>query len=65
MLRVAALAYRVAEPAFFAQISLFFIVESAFYSVVFPAFRAFKFFIHTLILQCVSKFSNAVSAKAI
>ena len=60
MLRVAALAYRVVASTLFAQISLFFIVESAFYSFVAPAFRAFKFFSHTLNLHCISDFSNAV-----
>ena len=59
MLRVAALAYRVVASTFFAQISLFFIVESAFDSFVAPAFRAFKFFIHAFILHCISNFSNA------
>ena len=59
MLWVAALAYRVVASTFFAQISLFFIVESAFYSFFAPAFRAFKFFIHVSILHCVSDFSNA------
>ena len=46
VLWVAALAYRVVAPALFAQISLFFIIESAFYVLVAPAFRAFKFFFH-------------------
>ena len=59
MLRVAALAYRVVASTLFAQISLFFIVESAFYSFFAPAFRAFKFFIHAFILHCISDLSNA------
>ena len=59
MLWVAALAYRVVASTVFAQISLFFIVESAFYSFFAPAFRAFKFFIHTLFLHHISDFSNA------
>ena len=59
MLRVAALAYRVVAPAFFAQISLLFIIESAFDSFFAPTLRAFKFFIHAFILQCISNFSNA------
>ncbi len=59
MFWVAALSHCVVTPAFFAQISLFSVVKSAFYSFFAPAFRAFKFFIHTLILHCVSVFSNA------
>ena len=59
LLWVAELAYRVVASTFFAQISLFFIVESAFYSFFAPAFRAFKFFIHTLFLHYVPYFSNA------
>ena len=59
MFRVAAVTYHVMAPALFAQISLLFIVESAFYSFFAPAFRAFKFFIHTLILHHISDFSKA------
>ena len=53
MLRVAALAYRVVASTLFAQISLFFIVESAFYSFVAPAFRAFKLVYLALVLPLV------------
>ncbi len=63
MLRVSALAYRVVASTLFAQISLFFIVESAFYSFFAPAFRAFKFFIHAFILHCILSFSNANGLK--
>ena len=59
MFWLAALTYRVVAPAFFVQISLFFIVESAFYSIVALVFQAFKFFIHAFILQCISDFSNS------
>ena len=56
---IAAMFYCIVAPTGFAQISLFFIIESAFYSFFAPAFWAFKFFLHTLILQHVFVFSNA------
>ncbi len=59
MFWVAALAYRVVAPTFFAQLSLSFIIESAFYSFFAPTFRAFKFFFHAFILHCVLSFCNA------
>ena len=62
MFWVATLSYCIVAPTIFAQISLLFIVESAFYSFFAPAFRAFKFFIHTLILHHISDFSNAISS---
>ena len=65
MFRVAAVAYRVMAPSLFAQISLLFIVESAFYSFFAPAFRAFKVFIHTLILHYISNFSNAANVASV
>ena len=43
MFWIAALAYRVVAATFFAQISLFFIIESALDSFFAPAFREFKF----------------------
>ena len=64
VLWVAALAYRVVAPALFAQLSLFFIIESAFYSFFAPALRAFKFFIHAFFLQYVSDFSNALTMRS-
>ena len=59
MFWVAALAYRVVASTLFAQIPLLFVVKSAFDSFFAPTFRAFKFFIHMLILQRISNFSNA------
>ncbi len=59
MFWIAALFYCVMASTFFAQISLFFVVKSAFYSFFAPAFQAFKFFILVSILLCVSVFSNA------
>ena len=59
LLWIAALFYRVVAFALFAQISLFFVVESAFYSFFAPAFRAFKFFNQTFTLHQVWIFSNA------
>ena len=59
MFWVAALAYRVVASTLFAQIPLLFVVKSAFDSFFAPTFRAFKFFIHMLILQRISIFSNA------
>ena len=59
MFWVATLSYCIVAPTIFAQISLLFIVESAFHSFFAPAFRAFKFFIQTLILHHISDFSNA------
>ena len=42
MLREAVLAYRVAATTHFAQISLFFVVKSAFYSFFAPTFKFFS-----------------------
>ena len=39
--------------------AMLFIIKAAFDSSFAPAFRAFKLFIHTLILQRISNFSNA------
>ena len=58
MFVVATLSHCIVASTIFAQISLLFIVESAFYSFFVPAFRAFKFFIHTLILHHISDFSD-------
>ena len=52
MLQVAALPYRVVATEYFTQISLVFVVNSAFYSFVAPEFRAFKLFIHVIIFHC-------------
>ena len=60
MFWVASLTYRVVAPTFFAQISLSFIIESAFDSFFTLTFRTLKFFFHAFILQCVSNFSNAI-----
>ncbi len=58
VLWIAATFYRVVASTIFAQISLIFVVKAAFYSLVAPAFQAFKFFIHTLVLHCILIFSN-------
>ena len=61
---IVALAYCIVTSTFFAQISLFFVIEYAFYLLVALAFRAFKFFIHAFILHCISALSNTRSGTA-